>query len=83
MLIVPIEHVPSASGMPIPVADEIEKYKQVFPLKVVQVEMLLFVQALNKLWTAEGRALVAYERHIVMRNAEHLHVQVSPQMMLI
>jgi len=62
MLIVPIEHVPSASGMPIPVADEIEKYKQ----------------ALNKLWTAEGRALVAYERHIVMRNAEHIHVQVLP-----
>eukprot|EP00656_Telonema_subtile_P016331 TRINITY_DN18617_c0_g1_i3.p1 TRINITY_DN18617_c0_g1~~TRINITY_DN18617_c0_g1_i3.p1 ORF type:complete len:301 (-),score=104.28 TRINITY_DN18617_c0_g1_i3:27-929(-) len=60
LLIVPIEHVPCASPIPPEVDQEIEKYKQ----------------ALDKYWQSLGREMVSYERHIVMRNAEHFHIQV-------
>eukprot|EP00658_Telonema_sp_P-2_P048894 TRINITY_DN3718_c0_g1_i1.p1 TRINITY_DN3718_c0_g1~~TRINITY_DN3718_c0_g1_i1.p1 ORF type:complete len:366 (-),score=84.95 TRINITY_DN3718_c0_g1_i1:453-1550(-) len=63
LLVVPIQHVPCASPLPNEIESEIEVYKA----------------ALHKFWKAEGeREMVAYERHIVMRNAEHFHVQLVP-----
>lgn len=60
VLVLPIEHHPSLVALPPEVYDEMMQYKE----------------ALQKCFSAQGRATICFERYLQLRAGTHAHLQV-------